>query len=285
MGFFDSLGGPFLSALNPVGLAANLGVGILGGGLDYLAAEKDRQQAADQASTANRLASEEAEKNRLMQLDFAKNGIRWRVEDAVAAGLHPLAALGASGVSYSPISTVFDGGPSTSSAGNSFRAIGRLSDTFGQNLSRSIRTTMSPEEKALQDLALKKAAAEVDFVNQQIAESKYRMMQPVGPQPGIPSAPHVESRAYVPEYQFSAAGPGRLGIQPSNEFAMRNASNFLDAFVWALRKRIDPPPSPDSRYKYFNPVYGEYRKDPDLIWNPIGYSKEIYDNWKKGKRW
>ena len=36
------------------------------------------------------------------QKEFAKHGIRWRVEDAKAAGLHPLAALGAVGASFTP---------------------------------------------------------------------------------------------------------------------------------------------------------------------------------------
>ena len=46
-----------------------------------------------------------ANRDRKMQKDFAKKGIRWRVKDAQAAGLHPLAALGASIASPSPTST------------------------------------------------------------------------------------------------------------------------------------------------------------------------------------
>lgn len=34
---------------------------------------------------------------------FAQNGIQWRVNDAVAAGLHPLFALGSPGASFSPM--------------------------------------------------------------------------------------------------------------------------------------------------------------------------------------
>lgn len=37
-----------------------------------------------------------------MQEEFARYGIRWRVEDAKAAGLHPLSALGATPASYTP---------------------------------------------------------------------------------------------------------------------------------------------------------------------------------------
>ena len=36
------------------------------------------------------------------QKEFAQNGIRWKVEDAKRAGIHPLYALGASTQGYSP---------------------------------------------------------------------------------------------------------------------------------------------------------------------------------------
>lgn len=42
------------------------------------------------------------------QKEFAQNGIRWRVQDAKAAGLHPLAALGAQTSSYSPSAVIGD---------------------------------------------------------------------------------------------------------------------------------------------------------------------------------
>lgn len=42
------------------------------------------------------------------QKEFAQNGIRWRVADAKAAGLHPLAALGAQTSGYTPSAVVGD---------------------------------------------------------------------------------------------------------------------------------------------------------------------------------
>lgn len=41
--------------------------------------------------------------NRRMQYDFAQNSIKWRVNDAKEAGIHPLAALGISPSSASPV--------------------------------------------------------------------------------------------------------------------------------------------------------------------------------------
>lgn len=42
------------------------------------------------------------------QKEFAQNGIRWKVADAKAAGLHPLAALGAQTSGYTPSAVVGD---------------------------------------------------------------------------------------------------------------------------------------------------------------------------------
>ena len=44
-----------------------------------------------------------AEKNMAQQERFARQGIRWRVEDARAAGLHPLYAIGANTTQFSPV--------------------------------------------------------------------------------------------------------------------------------------------------------------------------------------
>lgn len=46
---------------------------------------------------------EQQENNAALQKEFAQNGIRWKVADAKAAGIHPLAALGAQTQSYTPM--------------------------------------------------------------------------------------------------------------------------------------------------------------------------------------
>ena len=48
-----------------------------------------------QNKKARESVAEANEKNREMQYDFAQHGIQWKVQDAMAAGLHPLSALGA----------------------------------------------------------------------------------------------------------------------------------------------------------------------------------------------
>lgn len=69
--------------------------------------------------------------NRLMQEKFASQGIRMRVEDAKAAGLHPLFALGANVPGYQPSAqNVFD------------------SQSLGQNISRAA-TQFSADEREM----------------------------------------------------------------------------------------------------------------------------------------
>lgn len=71
--------------------------GAIGGALGLISSSQSQANAAK----LNQLNYEH-------QKEFAQNGIRWRVADAKAAGLHPLAALGAQGASYSPSAVIGD---------------------------------------------------------------------------------------------------------------------------------------------------------------------------------
>lgn len=73
----------------------------------------EAQRMANEANIAmsretNAMTQRIANRNFAEQQKFAKSGITWRVQDAVNAGLHPLAAIGAAGASHSPVSAVFD---------------------------------------------------------------------------------------------------------------------------------------------------------------------------------
>lgn len=76
----------------------------------------------------NRKASERAYQQ---QKEFAQMGIRWRVEDAKAAGLHPLYALGAQPLQFSPTFAMDSVGPSLAQAGQTLgRAVGAQSNSL-----------------------------------------------------------------------------------------------------------------------------------------------------------
>lgn len=88
------------------------------------------------------------------QKEFAQNGIRWKVEDAKRAGIHPLYALGASTQGYSP------SGGYTGDYGISDAAA-----HLGQGFERAQQAKMTKEERDRQDVrdALQDMAALEDL--------------------------------------------------------------------------------------------------------------------------
>lgn len=110
-----------------------------------------------------------AEKQAELQREFAQNGIRWKVEDAKAAGIHPLYALGASTAQYAPIT------------------VGTDFASQGQNLGRAISAMRTPAEKegafqkTVEALTLDKMGLE-----NEILRSQLRNINSPGTGPGMP---------------------------------------------------------------------------------------------------
>lgn len=102
---------------------------------------------AEGAEDERHLQEQMHRENVALQKEFAQHGIRWRVEDAKAAGLHPLYALGAAGASYSPSSYV--GGTSPK------EHIGRALSEAGQNLSRAVAAQETEQQRKLGAAQLK----------------------------------------------------------------------------------------------------------------------------------
>lgn len=121
------------------------------------------------ASRANKLAQQNAndqsQQSEELQREFAQHGIRWKVEDAKAAGLHPLYALGGSGASFTPSAQTIM--PDTSQAS--------MISSMGQNLSRAAESALqSEDERAIKNAQLEalRAAAFKDFALGQAAASE-----------------------------------------------------------------------------------------------------------------
>lgn len=119
---------------------------------DLVGGHLDREAAEDRNLANQNEARYAAQFNADLQREFAKNGIRWRVEDAKAAGLHPLFALGGAGATASPAMQVM-----TQEAGPSY-------SQMGQNLSRAAQA-FDPDARAVHLAQLKalEAAADKDF--------------------------------------------------------------------------------------------------------------------------
>lgn len=151
---------------------------------------------------------ESAAIDRQLQEIFAKNGVQWRVQDAKAAGLHPLAALGAQISSPSPIqvSGSVPGGnvptasPVSSNPISPFRgndSIASAMSSFGQDLSRAMTASASAWEReqavktASSALSLENQSLQNQLLSSQIAKTSGASVGPPAPIPSSGSGPLV----------------------------------------------------------------------------------------------
>lgn len=127
-----------------------------------------------------------ADKQADLQKKFAQNAISWKVEDAKRAGIHPLAALGANTVSYTPMA-VGDMG-----IGDSMAQMGAGIDRAQQATANLSDRKMSGQ---LAQLALTRAGLENELLKAQIASTVVRtsaaQVGPPMPTPHVPRAPEM----------------------------------------------------------------------------------------------
>lgn len=92
------------------------------------------------------------------QKEFAQSGIRWRVEDAKAAGIHPLYAIGANTPTYSPQAAV----------GSDFGIL-----SMGQNIGRAIEAKQTARERAeAQAVATEVGRSQADYYSAAAANQR-----------------------------------------------------------------------------------------------------------------
>lgn len=148
--------------------------------------------AAREFADRNLLQSREfADRNEALQREFAQMGIRWKVEDAKAAGLHPLYALGG-GAGFSP--SAFIGGSAPTSQAGSVGAPSESRGSFssalgdmGQNIMRAALAAMDPHEKLERTLKLKLLESQISETDARA--QALRAQSAVETQQGVASAP------------------------------------------------------------------------------------------------
>lgn len=167
--------------MNPI-----TGGALIGAGADLLSGFMGRDAQRD-ANSANIAAQEQ----------FAKMGIRWRVEDAKAAGVHPLFALGANVPTFSPSFQALD-----------YSDLSRA----GQDISRAVSATLTPEERAEHNLRLNLLRAQIEetdartlALNSQVARDAQSQI------PGIPNAAGVTT--YPLPDKVIAKGDAQISAQ------------------------------------------------------------------------
>lgn len=215
-------------------------VGGLAGGL--LSAKS--QASANAASSA-------------LQREFAQNGIRWKVQDAKLAGLHPLAALGAQTMS-----------PSASFGATDYSYLSGM----GQDIGRAIQAKMTKQERAAQQaydqqirqLNLRRSELENQFLEAQISSINRTALPPSMPSTGSTSGLAGQGDA-IPEEVLLRDAFGQTSLA-QNPDTVIGADENLPAFVQSnsrtFKRLIKHAIFPDEKGYYYNPLTGERMSKP-----------------------
>lgn len=229
------------------------GGSLAGGLMGKSAADKAREQEAAVAAS-----------NVALQREFAQNGIRWKVEDAKRAGIHPLYALGASTQSFSPVSV--GSGPDNSMA--------NAMSNIGQDIGRAVSQTRTAQEKEIAALNLASAKADLEG---KVIENQFKAKQLQNLQTAAPSMPSGSSTNFIPgqgnspllkvnSAERTVSQPGRYSQEagwtpdvgyartdtgltpvPSKDVKERIEDQFIPEMMWALRNQIMPNFAPFSK--------------------------------------
>lgn len=207
------------------------------------------------AQSAHRWAKSQAQHQMAKQEEFAKHGLRWKVADAKAAGVHPLYALGAQGPSYTPVTV--DSPPPD------------IASIAGQGISRAIMATATQQEREVQQLQVANMRTELqgkELDNQIRAQQLQKMIQgsQLGPAfpgsdhfiPGqgnspvisekplertatIPGQGHSEPGA-VPDVGWAYTADGGVVPLPSRDVKDRIEDNLIQETLHAVRNNLMP---------------------------------------------
>lgn len=164
----------------------------------------------------NRRASED---EYIRQKEFAQNGIRWRVEDARAAGLHPLFALQGNTALYNPSPAVISGGLSS--------ALGEA----GQSVGRAVQGQESASEReatALQLKLLESQIGETDARRDYYISEAARNAQTANVSTPLP----VDGASPITGRQgdeFTQATQGNIVIKPAEVVSQREGDSTVTA--------------------------------------------------------
>lgn len=216
--------------------------------------------------------------NIALQREFAQNGIRWKVEDAARAGIHPSLALGAKTAEYSPVSV---GGEDSTAEWLS---------KAGHDISRAVDKTRTHTERVdarMQALQLERGELENELLRSRIRQLNGNGPAFPEPQGGGPGAgtiiekplERVGSEAGMPwaepgaitDHGWIAMPGGRLQPVPSKDQKERTEDNFILETMWALRNLFMP---------------GQVRKPPVTkefgkpSWLPEGFNDWEWNQWR-----
>lgn len=242
------------------GSIISAGSSILGGLMDRGSGENSKDAQIQNAAL-----------DRQLQEQFAKEGIRWRVADAKAAGIHPLYALGAQLPSFSP--TTFIPGDSSSMGDALARA--------GQDIGRAVDATRTQKERTtarIEALTLEKAELENDLLRSQIARNNQSLNPPM---PSPTANQLIPGQADVDRLGLRVGGDSNhVEIKPLEVTPPNPVRNFQEpsavvdlGFAWT-GTGYAPVPSKDVKDR------SEDMLIPELMWS---WRNNVLPNFGQGK--
>ena len=202
------------------------------------------------------------------QKEFAQNGIRWRVADAKAAGLHPLAALGAQGASYSPSAVIGDS-PDYSFLKDMGQGIDRAMDA---KVTQKERAEREQKENALFNEELKGKQLQNQETETRIQSMKWDMAmelarnaaQSARTQQQVPPMPSLAPDGSLMPGQENATSPGGIESKPAeivvNEPGRRGQERGSITELGFSRTNDGgyvPVMSNDAKQRYEEDIFGE----------------------------
>jgi len=274
-------------------------VGNVAGGLFGMAGANKGAKAAIKGAKINAKAAKWASRQNLkFQKLFAKKGIQWRANDARKAGFHPLAALGASGATFSPSFTTGSPGDGLINAGNQYAAAGasmgqgisRAATALGDIEDRNDEFTAQAQRLQLENLHLQNAllASKVATENQPgnpppMSTNRWLIDGQGQTQKLAASSPLVADKALQrtasdPAQKWSEPGAvndlgwtrTKTGLAPvmSTDAKERLEEDWIGGLTWNLRNRVlqnlqigltPPYPAPEGQVWKYNPLKQEYQ--------------------------
>lgn len=229
----------------------------------------------------NKSAEKQAQANIKHQKEFAQKGVQWKVADAKAAKIHPLAALGAQTHSFTNVA-----------GGHDYSGVAQA----GQDIGRAIDATRDKSERVdaytaeTQRLSLQRMGLENQLLASQIAKVRQPGHPPASPNPGNPllipgqgdspgiknepmerqgwnnNRPHAEAGA-VAELGYTKTPTGYAPVM-SKDAKDRLEEDPMGVIGWNIRNRLGPmfqvnknPPEPalTDEYWAYHPGAQEYR--------------------------
>lgn len=254
------------------------------------------------AGNANSSAEKIAAQNIALQREFATHGIRWKVEDARQAGVHPLYALGASTTSFSPVSVGYQ---------NELAPLADAAKSMGQDITRSAQATRTAPERIVAGLQIERAQLENDILRSELASKQARLTQgqvgpafpdvssgfvmpgqgdakfvtrdPLNVTPAAPSQAQSEPSA-ITDVGYARTATGWAPV-PSKDVKERIEDQIIPELMWSLRnnvlpsigQNVSPPPFPapaGQRWEYHWPTQ-EYRLIPVRANMPTSFKEKL----------